>query len=313
MVEARMTSTDMKKIIFVAIMAGLTAQSVLAQTTTPATDTQLADKFFNKNNPALTKQEKAGLDIAKNWNAKNANASRPIAGPNGAVVFVFGESEPSIVCAVMQICDVSLQRGEQVTSVSLGDSVRWLVEPAISGSGAYATQHLIIKPLDVGLDTSLVITTNLRTYHIRLRSHRTEFMPTVSFTYPEDSAAKWAALKRAQEQERQANTIPETGEYLGELDFNYQVSGSAPWKPVRVYNDGKKTIIEMPKTMAQTEAPTLLSLLDSGSAFKKDQQVMLNYRLQGNRYIVDAVFDKAMLIAGVGSAQKKILIERSKK
>jgi type IV secretion system protein TrbG len=306
-----MTSTNMKKILFTAMMASLAAQSALAQTQT--TDTQLADKFFNKDNPVLTKQERAGLAIAKKWDAKNANASKPIEGPNGAVVFIFGESEPSVVCAVMQICDVALQRGEQVTSVSLGDSVRWLVEPAISGTGPYSVQHLMIKPLDVGLNTSLVVTTNLRTYHMRLRSHRTEFMPNVSFTYPEDSAAKWAALKRAQEQERQVNTIPETGEYLGELDFNYKVSGNAPWKPVRVYNDGKKTIIEMPKVMAQTEAPTLLSILDSGSAFKKDQQVLLNYRLQGNRYIVDAVFDKGMLIAGIGSNQKKIIIERSKK
>jgi type IV secretion system protein TrbG len=310
MVEAGMTtSTYMKKLFLTAMIAGLATQAAFAQTT----DTQLADKFFNKANPRLTAQEKAGLDIVKKWDAKNGNASKPIAGQNGTVVFVFGEAEPSIVCAVMQVCDVALQPGEQVSSVNLGDSVRWLVEPAISGTGPYSIQHLVIKPLDVGLDTSLVVTTNLRTYHMRLRSHRTDFMPSVSFTYPEEAAAKWAALRRMQVQERQVKTIPETGEYLGDLDFNYAVTGNAPWKPVRVYNDGKKTIIEMPKTMSQTEAPTLLSLLDSGSAFKKDQQVMLNYRLQGNRYIVDAVFDKAMLVAGVGSSQKKIMIERSKK
>jgi type IV secretory pathway VirB9-like protein len=42
------------------------------------------------------------------------------------------------------------------------------------------------------------------------------------------------------------------------------LSGSASWKPVRVYNDGRKTIIEMPGTMQQTEAPTLLVVRKEG-------------------------------------------------
>ena len=37
---------------------------------------------------------------------------------------------------------------------------------------------------------------------------------------------------------------------------------------------------------------------------------MINYRLQGDRYIVDAVFDKAILVAGVGSNQNRITITR---
>ncbi|WP_277957829.1 TrbG/VirB9 family P-type conjugative transfer protein [Burkholderia plantarii] len=40
----------------------------------------------------------------------------------------------------------------------------------------------------------------------------------------------------------------------GDLSFDYELSGSASWKPVRVYNDGRKTIIEMPGTMQQPNA-----------------------------------------------------------
>ncbi|GLQ51165.1 P-type conjugative transfer protein TrbG [Dyella flava] len=298
----------MKKRIFLAMAAGLVAQATYAET-----DTELADNYFNKTNPVLTAQEKAALNISRKWSNDSANGIKPVAGPNGTVTFVYGGTEPSIVCAVMQVCDVALQPGEQVSSVNLGDSVRWLVEPAVSGAGANAIQHLIIKPLDVGLETSLVVTTDRRTYHMRLRSHRTEYMASVAFSYPEVAAAQWAALQRAQATERKVNTLPTTGEYLGDLDFNYKLRGAAPWKPVRVYNDGTKTIIEMPKAMSQTEAPTLLAIRDSGSAFKKDEQVMVNYRLQGSRYIVDTVIDKAVLIAGVGSSQQKVMIERSKK
>lgn len=296
----------MKKLI-IAMALGLACHAAAAES-----DSVLAEQFFNKANPKLTPQEKAGIELSKKWIAESGQAVKPVPGSDGTIRFVYGASQPSIVCAVMQVCDVELQPGEQVNSVNLGDSVRWLVEPAISGTGERSVQHLIIKPLDVGLETSLIVTTDVRTYHLRLRSHRTDYMPRVAFSYPEDAAAKFAAIKRVEAKERVANTIPATGEYLGNLDFGYRVSGKASWKPTRVYNDGTKTIIEMPKSMSETEAPTLLALRESGSPFQKDEQVMVNYRLQGSRYIVDTLFDKAMLVVGVGASQKKVVIERVK-
>jgi type IV secretion system protein VirB9 len=237
---------------------------------------------------------------------------KPVAGPNGSVRFLYGAQQPGIVCAVLQVCDVALQAGEQVNSIHLGDTARWTVEPAITGSGATETQHLIIKPMDVGLETSLVVTTNRRTYHLRLRSHRTEYMPQVAFSYPEDALAKWDAMKAGETREREEKTIPETGEYLGNLSFGYDLDGATSWKPVRVYNDGRKTIIEMPKAMAQTEAPSLLVVRREGGLFSDDETVMINYRVQGERYIVDTIFDKAILIAGVGSSQDRVTITRRK-
>jgi len=237
---------------------------------------------------------------------------KPVAGSNGAIKFLFGAQQPSIVCAVLQVCDVALQPGEQVNSINLGDTARWTVEPAITGSGPNEVQHLIIKPMDVGLETSLIVTTNRRAYHLRLRSHRSEYMPQVSFTYPEDALAKWDAIQRRETQERTDRTIPQTGEYLGDLKFDYDLSGSASWKPVRVFNDGRKTIIEMPGTMEQTEAPTLLVVRREGGIFRDEETVMVNYRVQGNRYIVDTVFDRAILIAGVGGSQDRVTISRRK-
>lgn len=107
-------------------------------------------------------------------------------------------------------------------------------------------------------------------------------------------------------------TIPETGEYLGNLNFGYSISGDASWKPLRVYNDGVKTIIQMPSSMAQTEAPTLLVIRKDGGLFSDDETVMVNYRVQDDRYIVDTIFDKAILIAGVGSSQDRVTITREK-
>ena len=270
----------------------------------------LADLYFSTQNPKLTPQEKAAIAIAEKWQAASATGIKPVPGTDGSIRYLFGAQEPSIVCAVLQVCDVELQAGEQVNSIHLGDTARWTVEPAITGSGPAEIQHLIIKPMDVGLETSLIVTTNRRTYHFRLRSHRTRFMPRVAFTYTEDALVKWDALKTREGKEKQERTLPQTGEYLGDLNFAYSVDGSVAWKPVRVYNDGQKTIIQMPAAMAQTEAPTLLVVRKDGGLFTEDETVLVNYRIQGDRYIVDTIFDKALLIAGVGSGQDRVVITR---
>jgi P-type conjugative transfer protein TrbG len=296
--------------LFVMLLCAAPALAMAAS----SADKNPADLYFSKNNPTLNPQEKAAIAIARRWhNPTNAgNTIKPVPGSDGSIRFLFGAQQPSIVCAVLQVCDVELQAGEQVNSIHLGDTARWTVEPAITGSGPAEVQHLIIKPMDVGLETSMVVTTNLRTYHFRLRSHRTEFMPRVGFTYVEDALAKWDAIKNADVKQKQERTIPQTGEYLGDLSFAYDVSGSASWKPLRVYNNGVKTIIQMPAAMAQTEAPTLLVVRKDGGLFTDDETVIVNYRVQGDRYIVDTVFDKAILIAGVGSGQDRVTITRSK-
>lgn len=257
--------------------------------------------FGGTASPALTPQEREGLNIAQRW--QQGGNLKPVQGPDGSVRFLYGSTQPSIVCAVMQVTDIELEPGEIVNTVHLGDQARWLLEPAVTGAGVAEVQHIVIKPMDVGLETSLVVTTNRRTYHFRLKSHKTQYMPRVSFIYPGAVMSRWQAQKDQHTEERKVKTIPQTGEYLDNLDFAYRIEGSASWKPVRVYNDGQKTIIQMPSKMR--EAPTLLIM--NGS-----ETVMGNYRLQGDRYVVDDLFEKAILIAGVGGKQTKITITKGK-
>jgi len=293
------------KAMFLVLCLGVSPGLAMAATDNPA------DSYFSASNPKLSQQERDAVAIAKKWQTGAARGMKPVAGAGGEVRFAYGEQQVTIVCAVLQVCDVALQAGEQVNNLNVGDP-RFTIEPALSGIGPAEVQHLIIKPLDVGLRSTLIVTTNRRTYHINLRSHRSEFMPRVSFTYPEEAAAKWDAVRSREQKERHDQTIPQTQEYLGDLNFQYALAGSAPWKPLRVYNNGVKTVIQMPAAMAQTEAPTLLVVRRDGGLFKEDETVMVNYRVHGDRYIVDTVFDKAILIAGVGRSQQRVTITRGK-
>lgn len=267
------------------------------------------DRYFSDHEPDLTPQEEEGIAIVTNWQAREGN-TKPAPGPDGSVQFLYGASQPSIVCAVLQVCDIELQPGEQVNSIHIGDAARWNIEPAITGSGENEVQHLVVKPMDVGLSTSLMVTTNRRTYHMGLRSTRKDYMSRVSFAYIDDAMKKWQASNANKEADYKKKIIPETGEYLGNLNFGYRVEGDGSWKPMRVYNDGKKTIMEMPPGMSQTGAPTLLVVRNEGGVFGDDEQTMVNYRVQNNRYIVDSLFDKAILIAGVGSNQNRVTITK---
>jgi type IV secretion system protein TrbG len=68
----------------------------------------------------------------------------------------------------------------------------------------------------------------------------------------------------------------------------------------------------MPASMSQSEAPILLVVRKDGGLFTDEESVQVNYRLQGNRYIVDSIFDKAILVAGVGSSQDRVTIQKGK-
>lgn len=246
-------------------------------------------------------------------NLQNSVASHnipPYKAQDGSIRFTYGAATPTLVCAVLQVCDIQLQTGEVVNNIHLGDTVRWSIEPAVTGDGSGEVMHIIVKPFDANLRTNMIITTNRRTYHLDLKSTANEFMSSISFAYPEDINATLQRQQTAQRVERETNTIPATGEYLADLDFNYEISGSASWKPVRVYNNGQKTIIELPPSALNGEVPTFLGLERKGGLFSDDQYYMINYRLQNNRFIVDAVFQQAVLITGVGRNQTRVIITR---
>lgn len=317
----------MRSVLFLAFLAATTAANALAQqgprvpaiqytqaeaipaANTPAAVPDTTPRYppppvnlLSNKNATLTPREKQALALSRSW---VGNATMPARGDAGAVMFTFGATLPSVVCAPLYVCDITLQPGEVVNDINIGDAVRWKVSPATSGAGPNATTHVIVKPTDAALSTNLVITTDRRTYVLKLVSRQKDWMPRVAFHYPEDTEAAWAAYKAA----RQAainGTVLDSGQNVAALDFGYRLSGDKPrWRPLRVYSDGSKTYIQFPEAMQSSEAPALV-------AIGADQQEQLvNYRLVGNRYVVDKVLERAALLSGVGRRQVKVEIQRS--
>lgn len=196
---------------------------------------------------------------------------------------------------------IALQEGEELVTVSAGDTVRWVVGDTASGAGATLRVNILVKPTRVGLKTNLVITTNRRTYLMELSSTPQAWMASVSWDYPKD---RMLALQRLAQQAQVAAPV-DSGLLLEQIKFRYAITGdSPPWKPLRAFDDGQRVYIQFSGGIAQGELPPLFVVGPQG-----DGQ-LVNYRFRSPYYIVDRLFAAAELRLGDKQAQV-VRIERT--
>ena len=200
-----------------------------------------------------------------------------------------------------KVTDVALQEGEELVSVSAGDTVRWVIGDTVSGAGPTQRVHLLVKPTRADLATNVVVMTTRRAYYMELTSTERTWMASVSWQYPHDSIAQL----RARERKADAVTSIAEGIALERLRFRYEITGDTPpWRPVRAFDDGEKVYIQFPAGIAQGELPPLFIVGPMG-----DNQ-LVNYRVRTPYYIVDRLFGAAELRLGA-EPQQAVRISRT--
>ena len=239
-----------------------------------------------------------------------AESNPPSPGPDGRVVYTFGAGLATLVCAPLRICILELQPGEKLNGEpQIGDSLRWQITPAAYGTGIDGTPVIVVKPTAPGLDTNLLVTTDRRAYYLRLLSKPEDYVSRVAFEYPaEDNNRRWQEhmLTERSRQSEKAELLPAlvTAE---RLNFGYDVKGGNEHiRPLRVFDDGEKTYLQMPAEMKNREAPVLLIVGNDGKG------EVTNYRVQRQTYIVDRLFDRAHLVLGAGKKNKGLTVEISR-
>jgi type IV secretion system protein TrbG len=194
-----------------------------------------------------------------------------------------------LYAAPEQVSDITLQAGESLISVAAGDTVRWIVGDTTSGSGATKRTHILVKPSAPGLKTNLVISTDRRVYHLALESTERTAMAALSWTYPQDELM---AIERATADAEAQRPVTDALA-LDNLNFDYKISGDDPsWRPLRAFDDGRQTFIAFPPSISVGEAPPLFVIGKNGQA------QLVNYRMRGDYYVVDRLFDAAELRLG---------------
>jgi P-type conjugative transfer protein TrbG len=216
----------------------------------------------------------------------------------GKMLFTFSAGAIyEVQAATFHETALQLEPGESLTGKELptaGDTARWTIGVTRSGSPPNETTVLMVKPLEADIETNMTITTNRRLYTVILKSSDHTYMPLVGWLYPQDAARalidQAATAKKAEEQ-AEALTVPPD-----ELNFNCTVTGAqVAWRPLRVYDDGAKTYLQMSPEMQSYEAPALFVI-------EGKTPLLVNYRVKHSIYIVDRLFDRAQLRVGPKTA-----------
>jgi len=209
---------------------------------------------------------------------------------------------PVINCVPFQETIISLQPGERFTSITSGDPQNLSYQVAASGaSTGTETQQVLVKPSKDPMSTNLVIATDKRIYNILIvvGASSKKVTRNVGFWYPDDMTA--SINQRTQKQNEDMNAEKSPLLNLADANFNYKVSGDDPsWRPTRVFDDGKRTWIQLPAGVDTKNLPTVLIQSDSGQDMKYNQSYYSPYIL------IDGIFGQAKLIAGVGSDQVEV-------
>ncbi|MBP9742405.1 MAG: P-type conjugative transfer protein TrbG [Burkholderiales bacterium] len=256
---------------------------------------------------------------------QNGGAPKPILQADGVVRYPYGQYQPVVTCQPLNLCDIELQAGEEIQGIVIGDSIRWnegdqSIPVVYSGSGKGLTPHLIVKPSSGGLETSLVVTTSLRTYMFKLKSSFSDYVARVGFYYPSEMVQKFESNKAKLRQglSGNANALANLGVQmplidLSRVNYNYTIDGGDyPWTPTHVFDDGISVYIQMPMEVSSRSLPGLCVMLD-GASGSDNRCEMVNFRYNEHFYIVDKLFEQARLINGYGDNIQTVTIKHKAK
>ena len=193
------------------------------------------------------------------------------------------------------VTHVAFGEDEKISTVAGGDTKNWELSPTSD------RRHLFVKPLFEGLETSMTVLTDKRSYQFVLRSTGpgSKWYQRVTWRYGQTILMDM----RAQEEQRiaddkaarEAAKVKENITLATNIDpqklrFTYELSGDAPFKPTSVFDDGKFTWIRMPADLV--ELPALF-------AASEDQELaIVNYIIKGEYMLAQRLMDTGVLRLG---------------
>lgn len=260
---------------------------------------------------AQSPRDKALADAVKRW--EQTGQADALVGQGGDVRVPYGYSRPVIPCAPLQVCAIRLIPGETITSLALGDTVRWMAQQTTAGD----TPVVLIKPTQGGVQTNIVITTDAgRVYYLHAVGKKDEYQPMTSFYDPDDMLQKQTAegkeierlrnriaqieanaKQRAQQQRERTYLVDDTTNLdPTKLDFKWRCEANSraarEFLPQQVFSSASHTFVKL-RPDAQ-DFPGIFTRSGNGFA-------MLNFRRKGEYIVIDGVQKEVILAASVGS------------
>ena len=144
----------------------------------------------------------------------------------------------------------------------------------------------------------MVIITDRRVYHFRLRSFSDTFMAMVKFTYPLEKNI-WAKKTESDNGRKIENDFLRTSN-PELLSFDYTIKYSRFKKPeflpTRIYDDGQCTYIQVQDIVLQKKLPVVFN----------EKNEIVNYSVHNNVFVIPRLINKVTLRLG----KEKVQIEK---
>ena len=257
-----------------------------------------------KDVPELERGFETGYDAVKE-SQKKATV-KPENYKSGTFFYQYNENLVyEIYAQPFHLTDIVLERGETVKGPASAffseDESVWELTAAVSidSETGEEVQHFFVKPAYSKLDSTLIIITDRRVYHLRVKSFADTHMAIVKFTYPEKRnvyAKKSVEKSRSVENDFIRISNPEL------LSFDYKMKYSMFKKPEflpkRVYDDGQSTYIQVDEIVLQKKLPVLFN----------EKNEIENYSVKKNVFVVPRLVNKVTLRLG----KQKVVIEKKK-
>ena len=206
----------------------------------------------------------------------------------------------------LRVTDIYLEPGEKVIEQPFcGDTTRWNIGGGVSKTAGADTQHLYLKPSEEGLETTLIVNTDRRIYHLIIKSFKDTFMLAVMWRYPGSPGHPGASMpydflsgnekkNGTDPASRQSGNQTEGSQAAFAIDpalmssdykVSYPKNNPPEWLPTMVLDDGAKTYIVLPDTVIHHELPAVFG--ENGE--------LVNFRVKDNLVVIDRLMRKMQL------------------
>ncbi|MGC9217124.1 TrbG/VirB9 family P-type conjugative transfer protein [Acidithiobacillus sp.] len=242
-----------------------------------------------------------------------------VGGTNGTVDSLAGR--PVLVCSPLHTCIIELPDGVRpVTTVGISKS-EWNVQQALVGK----QPEIFLSPKFKGLHQNIVVAATDQgrpiNYEIRLVSDAVRYIPALKIEDSGGEVRSWktdlpsagsqaAALQTADNAptdpsaaDPKGNVLPLPNIRLNHVNLRWSIhcggggwfrsSDCKPIRPLRVYDDGTHTFIDMPQGLASHGGFPILQARNASGHL-----IGVNTQIRGNTYVVDSVPAEILLRLG---------------
>jgi type IV secretion system protein VirB9 len=214
------------------------------------------------------------------YDAQALKLPRPLATDNRIHTIMYGPDEVFKFTGTYGYqSSIVFEPGEEILTISLGDSVAWLINP--SGN------RIFLKPVEQDAETNMTVLTNKRSYLFELHAREAESITdkdiifVMRFLYPEEQMVNASML----------DEVPDTElEGRENFNFNYSIRGAEDIAPIQIFDDGEFTYFEFRDKNA--EVPAFYKVDEDG------QENLINYRTRDDYIVVERVANRFTLRLG---------------